>query len=111
MTLCLLDDIYVVTRPEGVGEVYRILEEVLRVFSCIRIHNGKRRFGTSPERVLRHATGWSGLHELRTPEPQCGREVGCPQTNKASRCWALHWGTTTLWPVTSKKSRETNKGF
>ena len=48
-----LDDIYVVTRPERVGEVYRILEEALRVFSCIRIHNGKTKIwnqsGVRPE--------------------------------------------------------------
>ena len=69
-----LDDVYVVTRPERVGEVYRILEEALRVFSCIRIHNGKtkiwNRLGTRPEacdlleRIARvenpRATVWKG---------------------------------------------------
>ena len=69
-----LDDVYVVTRPERVGEVYRILEEALRVFSCIRIHNGKTKIwnksGVRPvacdrlERIAQvenpRATVWKG---------------------------------------------------
>ena len=97
-----LGDMYFVTRPERLGEDNRVLEEGFsRAFAST---TAKRRFGTNPRR----ATGWSGLHELRTPEAQCEREVGCPQIHKASTYWAPHWGTTTLWPVTSKKSRETN---
>ena len=61
-----LDDVYVVTRPERVVEVYRILEEALRVFSCIRIHNGRRRFGTSPVSVQWRVTGQSELRKWRT---------------------------------------------
>ena len=72
-----LDDIYVVTRPERVGKVYRILEEALRVFSCIRIHNSK----AQPEDCDR----WSRLHDMRTPEPQCGWEVGKKASKKSRK--------------------------
>ena len=57
-----LDDVYVVTRPERVGEVYRILEEALRFSRASASTTAKRRSGTSPERVQRRATCWSGLH-------------------------------------------------
>ena len=38
--------------------------------------------------------------QWRTPEQPSGREGRCPRTNKASRCWALHWVTTISWPTT-----------
>ena len=110
-TLAYLDDICVVTRQERVGEVYRILEEALRVFSCIRVHNGKTKIWKSPVCVQRRVTGWSELHKWRTPEQPFGREGRCPRTNKASRSWALHWVTTILWPTTWGKSQASNKDF
>ena len=92
-----LDDVYVVTCPERVGKVYRIFETALRVFSCIRIHNGKTKIwnksGTRPvacdrlERIAR-AENQQGINVLNTPQ-----------------------NTTISLPITSNRSRETNEGF
>ena len=77
-----------------------------------RWQRGQGTRGTNPESAEARWLG-AALEEARRAAQerplaiQVEEGVGCPQTNKASRCRALHWGTTILWPVTSKKSRET----
>ena len=39
--VAFLDDVYVVCKPDRVGEVYKVLEVELRTRACINIHKGK----------------------------------------------------------------------
>ncbi len=77
-----LDDLYVVSTPERVVEIYRIVEEELWAHARIRVHTGKtqvwNRNGVAPEQIEELGCGaWRGAGDA-PPERQGVKILGTP---------------------------------
>ena len=87
--LAFLYDVYVVTTPERVGDVYVAVQDEL----CRRPDQdpvvAKRRCGTQLESALKHATRWSGTRKRKTQVQESGRALTSPPGNKESVFWEL----------------------
>ena len=94
--MAFLDDVYIVTTPERVGDVHVAPQDELYRHAWIRIHGGKRRCGTQVESALKHATHWSGSRRRKTQVREFGRGLASPPGNKESAFWE-HWGMSISW--------------
>ena len=86
--LAFLDDIHMVTRPEGSAQCTLALEMSCRQGPASGSMGARRKSGTKLASDLQYATFWSGLLNRTTPEHVSGGVRRSLQRNKGSRCWA-----------------------
>ena len=89
--MAFLDDIFFVTMPRTVGEVYAVVQENLWIHSCIRVHVGKTKVW-SRENIRPMACDMLEIARVQHPLATMWRG-SFPLQSKASRCWEPLWGT------------------
>ena len=86
-----LDDVYVATTPDRVGEVYTALATKLYPHSRIRINGGKTQVWNAACLRPPLAIIWKGSLKQKTQMPGCGEDQTSHPENKVSAFLAHLW--------------------
>ena len=87
-----LDDVWLVSQPERVGEVHIVAEHELWTHAKIQVHRGKIHVWNRSARKPPSCDEMQRVAEAAIPTPESGVVPSSPRQNRASKYWGALWG-------------------